>query len=98
MRDYRYFDLVTQTPEWEECLSAIQRVRAEALQQVADAFGTNLQRISDFSIMPAEISGMALQDGHLSAYAMHEATGQLVPSLIEQFSNNESAAAKYYEI
>jgi hypothetical protein len=99
MRDYKYLDLVTKKPESEECVNIVSRVRSQPLQQLSGAFSTNLKRIAAFSIMPAELSGMALRDGHLAAYAMREATGgKLVPSLVEQLENPESTSVKYTEI
>lgn len=96
--DYKYLDLVTKRPEWEESVNTVDRIKSEVLKQPSEAFATNLKRIAGFTVMPAVISGLALRDAHLAAFASLEAHGEIVPSLLDQLARDQSNPKKYNEV
>src|SRR5438128_10585338 len=97
-RDYKYLALITKKPEWEECLKKVYRTRCQALHQLAEAFGINLERIAKFSIMPAEIAASALRDQNVVDYAIFETTGKIEPWVTDQLGKPGFDSAKFNEV
>lgn len=77
MANQKYLELVKVYPEWHTAMSVLQNIKSDCLKPCAVAFEANMLRISDFGLMPAEITFDRMRDGVIAGNAYFAVTGKM---------------------
>ena len=91
MHDFKYLQLVSGKAKMKAFFDALDAVRSEALRPVAIAFASNIERLKNMAVSPAEIAQQARRDASWVFYAEYLVTGKIRKPFSEeaQLSSDE---------
>jgi hypothetical protein len=87
MRDFKYIDLISGRLQMKAFFDSLKAIRSDSLKTVAEAFGTNVERLKNLALTPAGVATDARRDAALLFYSEFLVTGKIAKPFTAESKN-----------